>query len=631
MDQPINSKEEKKKVEKATERIEKRLKEEKKSYLKLSIFVVIIVDFLIFTSVLFLTQSPFAIVLVYGFVIITTLIALIPVMIEEYERVGRKPPALARLFNYFLKKVLPIDRTVMRTGPSVLLSYIFLLTIGGFLTIGIYIFADFITQNPNIYDYLISSSDPTQFGFFSFVQNSTANSFIPSILWYLIIFIPVIFCCLFLIASVYYRNTEPSKLLSVVIFSPVMVLLPLILNLSSITSPALVISLIFIGGWIVTLLVWYRFTKRSALMCLSILFAQVLASFMILYGFIFYEVRDTSHYTSNSINISSYYNPLFLLLWFGILVFIPLIIKAFDLFWKGKLRILGVLFSIGAAVIFQFYFFNLFSTSVYDAYLPWGNLDAAEIFVGSGFFFFYIYLILIPLFFIFGYFQIGIARWLYRSFRNFGHKKNHPNAFRILGSLFATLFIVGIVFVYYFFLYSSEDYQNMFAHITSLYNGQIIRYLTLDPAVVPTLISIKSYAELFNVSSLAITVGLFAYSSYRSAYNFALSTDKIEDPDIKRFGVFNFVIFTSPPARKTRVIFGISLIFLFLGVLAIFAFLKIHTVLFKDLIAFNQVPPSLIIFASFDALKLGVSIIGMFVAIVIFFFILSKRRKLHKI
>jgi hypothetical protein len=150
----------------------------------------------------------------------------------------------------------------------------------------------------------------------------------------------------------------------------------------------------------------------------------------------------------------------------------------------------------------------------------------------------------------------------------------------------------------------------------------------MNATTLPIFISEISSVDLFNVSSLAITVGLFAYSSYRSAYNFALATDKIEEPDIKRFGIFNFVLFTSPPARKTRVIFGISLVFLFLGVLAIFAFLKIHTVLFE--VSFGDVIPSLIIFASFDALKLGVSIIGMFVAVVIFFFILFKRRKFHK-
>ncbi|MHA1650727.1 MAG: hypothetical protein ACTSYB_11080, partial [Candidatus Helarchaeota archaeon] len=407
---------------------------------------------------------------------------------------------------------------------------------------------------------------------------------------------------------------------------PVIILLPLFLSASSITSPAIVIGIIFIVAWSITLLIWYRFIKRTALISLAIFFNQVLASFLLFYNFIFIDVRDTSHYLSDSINTNAYYNPLFLALWFGILVAIPLIIKGFDLILKGKLRILGVLITIGIAVVFEYYFFNLFSSSIYDAYQPYGNLYAPEIFVGSGFFFFYLYLILIPLFFIFGYFQIGIARWLYRFFRSYGKKIQHPNTFRVLGVFFASIFIIGIIFVYYFILYTPEDYQNLIHQITSIYNGDLIRQLTVDPAT----ITLKSYENLFEVSSLAITIGLFAYSSYRSAYNFALSTDKLEDPqlEIGGLGIFKFILFTSPKSQKTRVIFGLSLIFVFLGITSIFAFLKIHSALFKDLIEFNQVPPSLIIFASIDGLKLGVSIVGMFIAIGIFFYLLYYKRRI---
>jgi len=609
------AKKEQKKLEKASERIEKQLEE--KSYLKLSIFIVFIVDLLIFAGVLLLTSSIFGILMVYGYVILITFIALVPMTVEEYMRVGRKPNAIIRFANWFLEKVLPFNRQKMKIGPSILIIFTYLISLGGFIAISIFIFADFLSQNHDIYDYLIAGSPSGQYGFFSFVNNASANSLVPAILWALIIFIPVLFCFLFLIATFYYRNNEPARLLNIIIVSPIIVLIPLFLTASAIICPSIIIALIFISAWVITLLIWYRFTKRTALICLSILFTQVLASFLIIYNFVFIEVRDTSVYLSDSIDTSSYYNPLFLVIWFGVLVFIPLITKGFDILLKGKLKIMGIIIAIGLAVTFQYNFFNRFSNAIYTAYEPFLNQDAAEVFVGSGFFFFYIYLILIPLFFIFGYFQIGIARSLYRSFRDFGKKCNQLTLFRVLGGLLSTLFIISIIFVYYFFLYTPTDYQNMFSQAISLYNGDLIKFLTN-----PSLISIPPFDQLFQVSSLAITIGLLAYSSYSGAYNLSLSADKVLEPDIKRFGVFNFVIFTSPSAYKTRIIFARSLVFVFLGITAIFAFLKIHTILFPSTTS------SLVIFAIFNGLKLLVSIIGLSVAIIIFFSILYRQRNL---
>ncbi|NVM52557.1 MAG: hypothetical protein HWN66_02555 [Candidatus Helarchaeota archaeon] len=618
-------KKERKKLDKATDRMEKEIEE--KSYKRICIAVMGILDFLILIGVLLITSSAFSIVVVYIYVTFITLIALVPLMLKEYEQVGRKPPRIVRIFNSFLEKVFPINRKTMKIGPSILISHTFLITIGGFIAIVVYTFTDFLTQNKGIYSYLLPPGTEGEFGFFSFVFNSSSNSLMPSILWYLIVFIPVFFCFLFLIAALYFRNNDPSKLLNVVVFSPLMVVLPIFLSASSITSPSIVIALIFIAAWFVTLLIWYRqFTKRNAFIILSILFTQILASFLMIYGFIFYEVRDTSHYLSDPINISTYYNPLFLLLWFGVLISIPLIVKGFDLLKKGKLKILGSLFAVGVAVVFQIYFFNLFNTSIYNAYSSFTPTEqqAAEVFVGSGFFFFYIYL-LIPLFFIFGYFQIGLARWLYRVLRDYGQKINRPTLLRITGTILTCLFIFGLVFVYYFILYSPGDYRNMFAQGISLFNGDLIYYLTLDPATIPATIPLKDYQELLQISSLAITMGLLAYSSYRGAYNLALFKDKIDEPDIKRLGIFNFIIFTSPRSYKTRILFGISLIFLFLGISTIFTFLKIHTVLFDNLFS-SGLSPSVIIFATFDGFKLGVSIIGMGIAIAIFFYFLFERK-----
>ncbi|MFX1298785.1 MAG: hypothetical protein ACFFD2_28490, partial [Promethearchaeota archaeon] len=424
---------------------------------------------------------------------------------------------------------------------------------------------------------------------------------------------------------VYYKGDEPSKMLSIVVIAPILVLLPILLTATYPTSPSLTITLYLIVAWALTLLIWYRkFTKRNALITLAILFTQVLASILLIYGFIFYEVRDPSN--SDPINILSYFNPIFLVTWFSVLIFIPIVVKAFDLFLNGKLRVLGVLLAVSAAVIFQIYFFNLFSNSIYNAYAPYGPkaLQAAEIFIGFGFFFYYIFL-LIPLFFIFGYFQIGMARWFYKNLRDYGEKINRTNLFRILGGILTIIFIFGLVFVYYFLLYTPADYENMFTQSISLFNGDLIYYLTTNPESIPSSLFTNFQGSL-KISSLAITMGLMAYSSYRGAYNLALFKDQVET-DIKRLGIFNFIIYTSPRSYKTRIIFGVSLIFVFLGISTIFSFLKIHTILFKA--AFeegaNLFLPGIIIFATFDGLKLGVSIIGMMVAIGIFLYFMKSK------
>ncbi|MFX1298681.1 MAG: hypothetical protein ACFFD2_27950, partial [Promethearchaeota archaeon] len=605
-------KQEKKKLETISERMEKKLEE--KPYTKLCIFTVSLIDFLIFIGIIMLTSNIFSIILVYGYIMVITLISVIPVMLEEYERVGRRAPWIVRIFNSFLEKVLPFNRKTMKTGPSILIIFIYLFTLGGFIAIVIIIFANVLTGNNAIYDYLIQGSPPEDYGFFSFINNSMSNSLLPSLLWFLILGIPVIFCLLFIIASLHYRNTQPSKLLNIVIFSPLVVLLPLFLSATSVTSPSIVITCIFIVAWAVTLLICYReFTKRNALIIIAILVTQVLASFLIIYGFIFHEVANIST------DISSYYNPSFLLIWFGVLVLIPIIIKGFDQILNGKIKILGAFFAVSVAVLFQIYFFPLFSTSIYDAYPL--TLQAAEIYIGFGFFYFYIALLLIPLFFIFGYFQIGLVRWIYRAIRDYGYKIKRITLFKSIGGILASIFIFGLVFVYYFILYAPKDYKNMLTHALSLFNGDIIARLTSTVAVLDPI----PWQEVFQASSLAITVGLLAYSSYRGAYNLALFADQIENPhqNIKRFGLFNFIIFTSPRSYKTRLIFGLSLIFIFLGITTIIAFLKIHSVLFADQFITLE-NPSVIIFETFDALKLGVSLIGLFIAILIFFYFIFR-------
>ncbi|MFX1298784.1 MAG: hypothetical protein ACFFD2_28485, partial [Promethearchaeota archaeon] len=183
-------KQEREKLEKASERMEKELEE--KNYLKISIFSIALINLLIFAVIPLLTSNLFSIGLIYGYAIIVTLISIVPVMITEYERVGRKPPKIVLAFNSLLKKVFPFDRKQFKLGPSVMIIFIYLFSVGGFIAIFLLTFVDVIAGNPGFYSYLISPGDEVEYGFFSFVANSSSNSLMPSILWYLIIGIPVI-------------------------------------------------------------------------------------------------------------------------------------------------------------------------------------------------------------------------------------------------------------------------------------------------------------------------------------------------------------------------------------------------------------------------------------------------------
>ncbi|MHA1130038.1 MAG: hypothetical protein ACTSQI_13170 [Candidatus Helarchaeota archaeon] len=606
-----------KKVKKASTRIEKKLQEG--HYTKLSIFVVALIDFFIFAGVLFLTSNIFAILLVYGYVMLTTLISIVPLMVKEYERVGRRPPLLVRFANSLLKKILPIDRIELKMGPTILVGYTYLLTIGGFIAIGIITFADTLTGNFNmgatsIYGYMITGFPSSDYGYFTFINGSLSNSMLPTILWAIIISVPAIFCFLFLTAAIYYRNNKPVKLLSVVVLSPLIIILPLFFTTSSILGPSVVIALVFLVGWVATVLIWYRqATKRNAFILFSILFAQVLASILIIYGFIFYNVAQ---YTPD---ISPYYNPFFILIWLSILVLIPIIVKGFDSILHGKTKILGPVIAVSIAVTFQYYFFHLFNKSVIEAYFTRPQL--AEIYVGFGFFYFYIALLLIPLFFIFGYFQIGFIRSIFRSLREYGRKIKKVTLFTILGAFLATILIIGLVIVYYLFSYTVTDYQNMFTQTGSLFNGNLVARLVSMASS-----GGEDPAQIFQFSSLAITIGLLAYSSYRGAYNFAQYADHIEDTSIKRLGVFKLVIFTDPRSYKTRLLFGLSLISVFLGISTIIAFLKIHSYLFPE-VELLLANPSIIFFETIDAVKLAISIVGLIMAISIFFYFIGRKKK----
>ena len=76
-----HEKKEKKKLTKASDRMEKELEE--KTYTKTSAFVIVFIDALILIGILFLTKSLFSIILVYGYMILSTLIALVPYTVTE--------------------------------------------------------------------------------------------------------------------------------------------------------------------------------------------------------------------------------------------------------------------------------------------------------------------------------------------------------------------------------------------------------------------------------------------------------------------------------------------------------------------------------------------------------------------
>ncbi len=177
-----------------------------------------------------------------------------------------------------------------------------------------------------------------------------------------IIFCPVLFCALFAGTSMTYHNENKSKYSKVVIFLPIIFYLPYISlifaksfqiisiiaeiesgslqeNVTSLLE-ILVSFIIFVIAWIVTLKLWYgEGTKRNILIILSIAFIQCLASLFMFYHYLVEIVAFGSYYSFSGI-----FHPIYIP-WFGVLIFIPLILKVFDKMHNDKFIALRYNFS----------------------------------------------------------------------------------------------------------------------------------------------------------------------------------------------------------------------------------------------------------------------------------------------
>jgi len=545
-----------------------------------------------------ITSDILAIISVYIFFILNIFLSVNHIIIRVYKERNKTPPKFFKAIKWVLNKIFPIDYERISPGSAMLLTYFYLCTLGGVIAIFIYGFRDAASLI-----YLIPQGY-TDYGFFTFIYVSMSNSMMPLILFIIFILAPLFFCFFIIFSALIYKNNDKSIASVIIWFLPILTFIPIFFNLRFDTILLLTPVLLFFSGWILTLILFFRFTKRSAYICLGIMFLQLFASFYIYYGVLLSII-------GYPLRVNLFFEFPFILYYIGVLFGIPLIIRLFDYGKTGKVKVIGVIISVFLAFLLQL-LSGITIAELFLLYSPGFDPNLIQMFGGFGFFYFYLYLILIPLFFIFGYFQIGLARLIYRYIVKIGKKINHSKLFGIIAAIISICFLGILIWFNYFFTNTPDDYVNAVYFLSQLYDGSIIIQLISGNLIG----SIGN--DYILISTLIITEGILAYSSYRSAYNLARFGDRLKE-NTKELKIIR--LFREPAAYKSRILLGIALISIFLGTISMYGFLRIHTVLFYESVSTF----SAIIFKLIDSLKLIVQIFGLGFGIILFFYYLFKK------
>ncbi|MHA1229953.1 MAG: hypothetical protein ACTSRP_00110 [Candidatus Helarchaeota archaeon] len=595
----FDNKEEEKKVIKARKKmkqgIEKRIG---KTFSIPAIICVVIITILVIVGVHCITKNILSIIATYIFFSINLFISFSHILVRYYKEHEKKPPKLFASVKWILNKIYPVDYERVSPGSALILVFFYNITIGGVIAIFIYGFGDASSLS------YLNSGGSTNYGIFTFIIQSMNKSMMPLLLFMLFILAPLFFCFFIINSALVYKNNDKIKSSFIIWFLPILSFTPILFNIKLNALFLLITLFIFLGAWALTLGLFHRLTKRSTYICIGIMFLQLFINY-----YVYYVVLLAIF--GYSIDIMVFFKFPFILYYIGILYGIPLIIKLFDYGKTGKIKMIGVLISTLLAFVFQIISVN---TIVY-LFLespPVSDQNLIEMLGGFGFFYFYLYLILIPLFFIFGYFQIQLARVIYRYIVKFGKKINYPRLFNVIAASVSIVFLVGLVYINYFFLSSPTEFMNAFYSLGKIYDGTIIIQLVHGDMIG------LMYSEYYLISNLLITEGLLAYSSYRSAYNLAKFGDKVKE-DTKTLRIVR--LFREPAAYKSRILLGLAIISIFLGTISMYAFLRVHTVIFPESIsAFSS-----IIFKAIDNLKLIVQIFGLGFGIALFLYNLIRK------
>ena len=588
-------KKEEKKIRKAQKTMKKGIEKRiGKTFSIPAILTIIITTILLLITLHYITTDIVSIVIVYSFLTIIIFFSFTHIIVRYYKERGKTPPKFFRSSKWVLNKIFPVNYDKISPGSALILIYFYLCTVGGVIAIFFYGFSDALSLSFSL------PVTPSNYGFFSFIFESMSYSMMPLILFLIFIIAPIFFCLFLLISALIYKNNDKSRLTSIICFLPIFIFLPFFFNLNLSTIYFLIPFFIFIGAWGSTLGLFFRFTKRSAFVCLAIGFLQLLSIFYINYMFLLFPAYE----------ILYLFKPPFILFWISILFGIPIIVKFFDFSRKGGVKLIGVIISVIMAFLLQV----LAILKIVELFTIEGmvNIMDIQLFGGFGFFYFYLYLILLPLFFIFGYFQIGLARMIYRNIVKFGKRVNMVRFFSVIAAILSIILLGVLVWYNYFFSHTSDDYLISLYYISTLYNGSIINILRSGSI----LWAMGSDYSL--ITNLIITEGLLAYSSYRSSYNLAKFGDQLKE-NTKEFTMVK--VFREPAAYKSRILLGLAIISIFLGTISMYGFLRIHTVIFGTVVS----DFSSIIFQMVDSLKLIFQIFGIVIAGLLFFYYLFRK------
>ncbi|MHA1402546.1 MAG: hypothetical protein ACTSSI_02190 [Candidatus Helarchaeota archaeon] len=536
---------------------------------------------------------------------------------------------IMKLFNSLLRYLLPINDEKISSGLTAILRFIYMICFGIIITLILYAFTPLFYVNLSV----------KTTGFFSFVLFS--GSFVPLLIFFLVIISPPIFCFLFLWAALSHDDVEKQKIAPLIIFLPFLFFLStfvqLIINLSFLVLMIIgtnALSLIFIQviglwtlmfpillfliAWTITLILWYgKGTKKNILMCLGIGFTQALASV-----FIFYNLLIKQLLYARDLSTMVPIQPIYFI-WLAVLIFIPVIIKVFDR--QEHHRVIGVGLAIIAAFIFQTLSFGLNFINLLALSVPSFHV---EIFLGFGYFYYWFFLFLIPPFFLFGYFQILIIKSIYRMFRDYAAKKkgSWKKFIKITGLVF-TIAALCIWIIGYYIIFYWNDYIAAFVTIGLVFSGQmfsILGALGRGAIIFADVAFLYTFDFRFPISML-ITMSLMVYSAFRTAYNLTIDDEK-KDTDKEEMGLLS-----GSGSYKSRIILGFGLVALFIGTIAIYSFLQLYLATVTNFyiglgLSPNAPPLSQIkLFLAFvDNVKLIISMIGFITGLVFFIKYLKK-------
>ena len=222
---------------------------------------------------------------------------------------------------------------------------------------------------------------------------------------------------------------------------------------------------------------------------------------------------------------------------------------------------------------------------------------------------------LLPLFFLFGYFQIIFITSIYKTITKYAEKKSAPwkKIIKSVNSFIALFLLMFWIIVYYAIFYQPNDYYAGFLSVLLIFPGELFNLfnqMLFEPSWPKDLLLTSEFGFLV----IFTTVIFMTYSSFKLFYKLISKSNKIGAGSENEFPVF----FTGEENYKSRLFFGFSLIFIFIGTISIYSFFWIYYL--KNTQGSNIYVDSIVlVFTIIENLKLVVAIMGFVVAIVIFF------------